>query len=282
MQVDDKYRRLLIAHTGSRTFDVVDLGDGTVVRQVDFGEGRGIAVDERDGKYFVGASRPELIAVVQRKYIVKDNQIQMSGPIDAIAFDSRNDMLYADRADNGSVVAINGRSNKVYASIAIGGDLEYIVYDAVSDRIYQNVYSNNSIVVIDPNTNHVVSVWQAAPAVQLTGLAVDGVRHRLFSAGSNGKLAVIDAASGALIATVKIAPNVDQIAFDPGKRRLYCASGAGLLSVVQETDEGAELVADITVPRHAHTLAVDPTTHAVWISYGALDNDYVMKLIPPR
>ena len=102
----------------------------------------------------------------------------------------------------------------------------------------------------------------------------------MFSAGSNGKLVVLDTTSGTVISTVDIPPSVDQIDFDAARKRVYCASGTGLLSVVQETDTGAELVANITVPRHAHTLAVDPTTHAVWISYGAPDSDYVMKLVP--
>ncbi|MBV8594693.1 MAG: hypothetical protein JOZ50_00420, partial [Candidatus Eremiobacteraeota bacterium] len=132
-----------------------------------------------------------------------------------------------------------------------------------------------------PKVNRIIANWHAAPATQLHGLAVDSVTHRLFTAGDNGKLAVLDATSGAVITTVDIAPSVDQIAFDPGLRRVYCASGLGLLSVVQETATGAEHIADITVPRRTHSVAVDPVTHAVWVAYGASDDDYVMKLLPP-
>ncbi len=171
------------------------------------------------------------------------------------------------------------RRRRILTNITIGGDLEFVVYDPVSDRIYQNVVSTNVVAVIDPKANAVVASWRAAPAQQLRGLAVDGSTHRLFTAGGNGKLAVMDTTSGSVIAVVAIAPGVDQIVFDPGTKRIYCASGTGLLSVVQETDTGAESLGDVTVPRHAHTVAVDPTTHNVWISYGAADNDYVMKLV---
>lgn len=282
LEVDDKYRRLLVAHTGSLSLDVVDLRNESVLRQEAVGAGHGIAVDVKDGKYFVGTSRPPFVVVLGRKYMVKDDQIPTGGPIDAIAFDLKNGMLYADRFDNNQVVAINAKANKVYTSIQIGGTLEYIVYDPVSDRIYQNVESTASVAVIDPNTNRVVATWAAAPAVELRGLAVDGAAHRLFTAGTNGKLAVMDTISGALIDSVDISPDVDQIAFDPGNRRLYCASSIGQLSVVQETDSGAQHVADITVPRRTHSVTVDPTTHNVWIAYGAADNDYVMKLIPSQ
>lgn len=282
MEVDNRYRRLLVAHTGSRTLDVIDLNNNSVLRQVNVGEGHGIAVDVKDGKYFVGISRETGVIDVGRKYMIKDALIPIAGAIDAIALDTKNDTLYADRFDNGQVVVIDAKRNSVRGAIAIGGDLEYVVYDPISDRIYQNVNSNSTVAVIDPNTNAIVARWPAAPAVELTGLAVDGASHRIFTAGSNGKLAVIDTTTGSVVGSVDITPNVDQIAFDPGKRRIYCASGAGLLSVVQETDAGAELVSNITIPRRAHTVAVDPTTHAVWISYGADDNDYVMKLVPPQ
>jgi DNA-binding beta-propeller fold protein YncE len=280
LETDDKYRRLLVAHSGSRTLDIIDLNNDSILRQEAVGEGHGIAVDIKDGKYFVGTSRPPYVVVIGRKFMVKDDQIQVGGPIDAVAFDPKNDMLYADRFDNQQVVVINGKSNKVYTSIPIGGALEYIVYDPASDRIYQNVESTNSIAVIDPNLNRVVATWPIAPATEPHGLAVDSVTHRLFTAGANGKLAVVDTTTGAVIDSVDIAQEVDQIAFDPGRRRVYCASSIGLLSVVQETDTGARHLADITVPRRTHSVAVDPTTHNVWIAYGADDNDYVLKLVP--
>lgn len=279
MEVDDKYRRLLVSHSDSRTLDIIDLTNESVARQIDVGEAHGVAVDIKDGRYFVGTGRPPFIADIQRKFMVKQNQIPMSGPIDAIAFDTKTGALYADRADNGQIVVMDGKTHRILGNIAVGDRLEFVVYDAASDRIYQNVNATNRIAVIDPSRNAVVASWAAAPAHDLHGLAVDGATHRLFSAGGNGKLVVMDTNSGSIITAVDIAPGVDQIAFDPVMKRLYCASGTGLLSVVQETDTGAAALGDVTVPRHAHSVAVDPTTHNVWISYGATDNDYVMKLV---
>jgi dipeptidyl aminopeptidase/acylaminoacyl peptidase len=281
LAVDEKYRRLLVAHTGSRTFDVIDLANDSVLRQESVGEAHGIAIDIKDGKYFVGTGRPPFVVVLGRKYVVKDDQIQTGGPIDAVAFDPDNGMLYADRYDNNSIVIITGKTNKIYSTIPVGGSLEYIVYDPGSQRIYQNVESSGDVVVVDPSVNRIVATWHLAPATEPHGLAVDAATHRLFSAGANGKLAVVDTTNGQVIAAVDIAPSVDQIAFDPGLRRVYCASSIGLLSVVQETASGADHLADITVPRRTHSVAVDPVTHAVWIAYGAPDEDYVMKLLPP-
>jgi DNA-binding beta-propeller fold protein YncE len=280
MQVDDQMRRLLVAHTASRTLEIIDLKSDTLSRSVDVGESHGIAIDVKDGRYFVGTSRPSFIVDVQRKYMVKQNQVPTGGPIDALALDTKSDMVYADRADNNQVVVMDARSHRIVGNIQLDGTLEYVIYDPMTDKIYQNVASTGHVAVIDPARNAVVASWSAAPAVQLRGLAVDGAAHRLFVAGNNGKLVVLDTNTGVAIAAVDIAPGVDQIAFDDGAKRLYCASGTGLLSVVAETDTGVTSLGDVTVPRHAHTVAVDPTTHNVWISYGAQDNDYVMKLTP--
>ncbi|MDQ6781354.1 MAG: hypothetical protein M3Z37_09425, partial [Candidatus Eremiobacteraeota bacterium] len=53
LAVDEKLHRLLVPHTSSRTLDVVNMATGSVERQVVLGAGHGIAVDVKDGKYFV-------------------------------------------------------------------------------------------------------------------------------------------------------------------------------------------------------------------------------------
>src|SRR5438128_1297333 len=73
---------------------------------------------------------------------------------------------------------------------------EYVIYDPASDRIFQNIKSNDSLLVIDPASNTIQQRWKTAPARKPHGLAIDSDTKRLFCAGQNGKLAVIDATSG--------------------------------------------------------------------------------------
>jgi DNA-binding beta-propeller fold protein YncE len=283
MTVDGDYRRLLVAHSSADQLAIVDVDAGSVLAAVDLGRntgGAGVAVDVRDGKYFVG-TQADRVVDINRKNMVLQQYITLPGPVDAIAFDTKNDTLYADE-DNGSHVwAINGKSDKVVATIALPGASEYVDYDPVSNRIFQNIKpAPSSVVAIDTGSNTVAEHWPVAPAENVHGLAIDGASGRIFTAGANGKLAVLDIKTGSVITTVDIPSRVDQIAFDPATKRVYCPSGAGVLTVVQETDVGASVLDTITIPRHAHTIAVDPKTHDVWISYGAPDADYVEKLTP--
>ena len=121
--------------------------------------------------------------------------------------------------------------------------------------------------VIDPKTNTVVAVWPTAPAASPHGLILDPLTGRLFSAGGNGRLVAFDLKTGKVVSSAAIAPGTDQMAFDAGRHRLYCAS-RGFVSVVQVTASGdLRPVGDVPSPRGAHTLALDPATGDVWVSY---------------
>ena len=283
MDVDAQYRRLLIAHASDHELAIVDMDAGTVLSQVDLGEGAesaGSAVDVHDGKYFVGTAADRLVDI-NRKNMVVQAFIGMPGPVDAVTFDPANDTVYADEDNGTHVWAVNARSDKIVGTITVPGATEYVDYDPVSDRIYQNIKTSpSSVVAIDPRTNTIAATWPTAPADRVHGLAIDGASGRLFTVGANGKLAVIDVKTGAIVTTVDVASRVDQIVFDPSTKRVYCPSGTGVMTVVQETDTGATVLDTIAVPRGTHTVTVDPKTHDVWISYGASDNDYVEKLTP--
>jgi DNA-binding beta-propeller fold protein YncE len=119
------------------------------------------------------------------------------------------------------------------------------------------------------------------PATAPHGQAIDSQTGRVFAVGTNGILVALDIRTGALIAQAPVAPRVDQIVFDPGTMRVYCASGTGVVSVVQETTAGLAALGDVVVPEHAHTLTVDPGSHSVWIAYGGIHDDFIMQLTPP-
>ena len=42
---------------------------------------------------------------------------------------------------------------------------------------------------------------------------------------------------------------------------------------------GAVLLGNVAVPPRAHTIAVDPKTHAVWISYGTPQDSHLLRLV---
>ena len=280
LQVDDANRRLLANHTGNNSFDVFDVDSGKFLKRIATGKAQGVAIDPEAGKYFVSVSAQKKLVIIDSKKLEKTGEIALGGPGDALVFNPKNHCVYVGHDDATDLWVIDTRTEKIVATVTIAEGPEYVLYDAETDRIFQNIKSNDTLLVIDPASNTVKETWSTSPATRPHGLAFNGKTHRLFCAGQNGKLVVMDSANGKVIATVDIIPGVDQIAFDAGNKRIYCASSSGQISVLEETADGATNIGNVKTAPGAKTIAVDPKTHAVWIAYADKQAAYVRKLMP--
>ena len=274
MLVDRAQNRRYATHGGTKTLTVLDLNTGAV-RNVAAGDVAGVAVDAPDGKVFTGGADQKVV-VLDNKTLAKIGEIAVTGPVDDIKYDPKNGRVYAAHDDGAEDWVIDAKTEKIVGTVAIPGAPEAFAYDAGTGRLYQNIKPADCVDVIDPATDRVVATWPTAPAKSPHGLVIDPATGRLFSAGGNGMLAVLDLKTGKVVASAAIAPGTDQIAFDARRRRIYCAS-RGFVSVVQETAGGVRSLGDVPSARGAHTLALDPATGDVWISYGGASGSYLQR-----
>jgi DNA-binding beta-propeller fold protein YncE len=280
LEIDSKTHRLLAAHETDGTADFFDLNDNKLITRVDLGGAPvHVATDPKTGNYFVSAQEGQRVVVISGKTLKATNSIPMAGALDAILFIPKNRCVYVANDEGTHVWVINADTEKLVGDITIPGVPEYMVYDAPTDRIYLNIKDKDEVVTIDPAKNVVVAHWPVAPATSPHGLALDSATGRLFSAGANGILAIIDIKTGKTIGTAKIAEKVDQATFDPSTRRIYCAA-VDWLSVVQETAEGAEFLGNIKTAATARNVTVDPKTHAVWTTYTDGTKSYAKSWTP--
>jgi DNA-binding beta-propeller fold protein YncE len=279
MLVDGRSERVFATHKGTKSVAVIDLKTDTALPSLPVGTAQGVAIDRKDNKIFFGDDEEHKVVIVDYKTLQKTGEVAVSGPVDDVLYCPKNGMVYADHDDGEEVWVIDPASEKIVATVKVPTAPEKVEYDRTSERIYQNIKSNNTVQVIDPTTNKVEKTFDTAPATGPHGLAIDTKTQKLFSAGNNGKLVVIDLKTGKTIATVDIAKGVDQIAFDRGNQRLYCAC-QGAISVVQETADGAKLLGNVPTPKGSHTIAVDNKTHAVWTCYADAHDSYLLKLTP--
>ena len=279
MLVDDKRRCLLAAHKGKGTLEVLDLTSGKLKGSPKVGECQGVAISEKDKLYFAGDAQESKVVILNADTLKIEGEIKVPGEIDAMAYDEKNAKLYVDHDDGDDVWVVDGHSKKIVSTIKVSGMPEYIDVDAKNNKIYQNLKTSNSVAVIDPSSMTIESTWSTEPAQRPHGLAIDEKQQRLYSAGGNGILVSIDLKTGKVISSVKIAPGADQISYDPEKQRLYCACGkkkeGSTISIVDCAAEKLALLQNLTVSPGAHTLAVDPKTHSVWISYMNGTNSYL-------
>jgi DNA-binding beta-propeller fold protein YncE len=108
-------------------------------------------------------------------------------------------------------------------------------------------------------------------------MSIDSENRRLFTVcAGNAKLVVFDLEKHQVIASLEIGGRPDSVAFDAAFHRIYAACAAGNLTVIRQiaADE-YEVVERIQTHFGAHTLAVDPVAHSVYVGYASL-------FTPPR
>ncbi len=279
MTADPSNGFIFASHPGAKELVVLNTKDNTA-QQIDLQTTvNGVAVDAVDDKFFTAGGGGKLFDL-NRETLKQQGETDLPGPGDGILFVPDNDTLYIDNDDGTKIWAVNGKSDQITSTITIDGAPEYMAYDTATKRLFQNIKAKDEIQVIDTTSNTVTASWPTTPATKPHGLVFDPVSNRLYSAGRPNILAVIDAASGKIVQTLPLASNTDQIAFDSKLRRIY-APGGGFITVIGVGNDGtAAVLGQVTVPAKDHTLAVDPNTGNVWISYTDGTTSYLQSFVP--
>jgi DNA-binding beta-propeller fold protein YncE len=262
---DSKYHRVLACHSRAKTLAVLDVDSGKV-DEIDTGAINGVVVSDKLSRIYVAGPDQKMV-VLDRATLKVLQTVDLSGPADVMAFDSKRGQVYVCHDDGTEDWVFDAATLKPLGSVVIEEAPEFVEYDSKTDRVYQNIKSSDHLQVIDPKTRTVVATWPTAPMTSPHGLALDKKNGRAYSAGRNGMLVTIDLATGKVLATTHIAAGTDQIAFDTKRTRLYCP-GSGKLTILDVGGREPKLLGEIDVPRGTHTLTVDSKTGDVWIAYG--------------
>jgi len=138
-------------------------------------------------------------------------------------------------------------------------------------NVYANIEDKSEIVQLDPQALKVKKTWPLSPCEEPSGLAIDLEARRLFSVCSNNKMAVVNADSGQVIATVAIGDGPDAAAYDPGSKLVFSSNGSGTLTVVgQSSPDKYSVLENVSTERSARTMTLDTKTHKIYLSAAQL------------
>lgn len=278
MAVDKVRHRLLAAHSDAGTLTVINLNTLKQLAEIKVGHSKGVAIDTNNKKYFVGTNHG--IAVVDPITLKKIGFIHTQGPTDAMIFDPGNKRLYVTHDDGKKLWVIDAQHDRITGSIAIPGAPELMEIDHRNHHLYLNIKTLDEVVTIDTNSNRIIAHWTTRQTHSPHGIALDQHKRRLFVAGHSPIVSVFSLPTGKPMKGIDIGPGrVDQIAYDAHAKRLYCPS-SGRLVVVNVGDRSNTVVATVKIPKSAHSVAVDPLTHWVWISYADGNHSYVQAFAP--
>ena len=243
------------------------------------GEGRvhGVAIAGSRDLAFATRSEVNAVDAFSPAKMTFGSRIPVPDDPDGILYDPGHDLIYVVNGDAGVGTLIDPGTRAKIGTIALGGKPEFAAFDPRSGLIYQNVQSTNELVAIDTAKRRVAGRWSLKPCEGPTGIAIDTALRRAFAVcGKNAMLVVFDLERNRVTAQLKVGMGPDAVAFDPILKRIYATGLGGQVSVTQQLGADAYRNLDI-VSTHfaAHTLAIDPRTHKVYVGYAGL-------VVPPR
>ncbi len=224
----------------------------------------GIAFAPALGKGYTSNGRINNVSVFDLKTNQVTGQIATGTNPDAIMYEGFSKTIITCNGRSNDLSVIDPATEKVIATIPVGGKPETAVSDNAG-HVYVNIEDKNEIVEVDMNSKAVDKHFPLSPAEGPTGLAIDAATKRLF-AGCDKLLVVVDAGSGAVVDKLPIGDGCDGVAFDNKLKLVFASCGEGKLAVIHEDAANKfTVVENASTKRSARTLAVDETTHTVYL-----------------
>src|SRR5690242_14138193 len=229
---DSVNRQLYVSH--GTEVDVVDLPSEKLVGKI-AGMKRihGIVVANDLNRGFISDGGDNVVVVFDLKSRAILQRVPAGKNPDGVLYDPFSRRVFAFNGQSHDVTAIEAASGKVAGTIALDGKPEFPVTDE-KGNVYVNIEDKSEISQLDPQTLAVRNTWPISPCEEPSGLAIDVSARRLFSVCSNNKMAVVNADSGHVVATVAIGNGPDAAAFDTERKLAFSSNGEGNLTVVRQ------------------------------------------------
>ena len=186
------------------------------------------------------------------------------GP-DAILFDPATSRVFSFNGRGKNATVFDAATGNAVGTIPFGHKPEFATTDG-KGHVFVNLEDSAEVAVIDAKKLTVDQRWPLAPIQDPTGMAIDLKHHRLFIVGGNKLMAVLDARSGKIVATLAIGAGADAAAYDPGLGLAFSSNGEGTLTVIrQESPDRYTVLEQVPTKRGARTMALDERNHRIYL-----------------
>jgi DNA-binding beta-propeller fold protein YncE len=275
--------RLFIAHMGAGRLVVFDVRVGHVVADVaGVPVVTGVLAVPAERRVYASATGAHAVVVMD------DSTFQVVARVpgprfpDGIAYAPAERRVFVSDEAGRQDVVLDAATNAIVAQIELGGEAGNTQYDAGSRCILVAVQTANRVAVIDPGTAAVVRRIDLGRAVHYPhGIYIDAPRRLAFIAGeASATLGVLDLRTLLLRAVLPVGQGPDVLAFDPALRRLYVAAESGVVAVFEERGESLVQLGWYRA-RGAHSVAVDPGTHRVYLPLADVGGRPVLRVLEP-
>jgi DNA-binding beta-propeller fold protein YncE len=278
LTVDPSARRLYIPRYSH--VQVVDEISGKLIADVpDVPGAKGVAVAPEFHRGFVSGNDPDPTPAIS---VLDLRSLRVTGKLmpkeskhsDSFAYDAVSKRVFINTAESNDAQVIDASTAKIITTIRLPGRPEQMVADGTG-KIFVNIVDKGEVAEYDAKTLRVEHVWSSGPCQHGYGIALDRAHRRLFVAcqpsATSGVLVVMDADTGAVVASMPIGIGSDGAAFDPGTGDVFATcrdSGDGQQGATyvfhQESPDRYSQSAVVKTIYGARGVALDAQRHRVF------------------
>ncbi len=276
--------RLFISHMGAGQLVVFDVRAGKVIGNLDgFPTVTGVLTVPAEHRAYASAAGDHAVVVVD------DSTLRIAARVpgprfpDAIAYAPAERRVFVSDESGRRDFVIDATTNTVIAQVELGGEAGNTQYDAGSHCVIVAVQTANQLAIIDPATATIVRRITLDKAVGYPhGFYIDAPHRLAFISGQeSGTLGVLDLGTLQLRQVLPIGSDPDVLAFDPALGRLYVAAESGVVAVFEERDGSLVQLGWYRAPK-AHSVAVDPATHRVYLPLANVSGHPILRVLMPN
>ncbi len=151
-------------------------------------------------------------------------------------------------------------------SIDLGEPLEFAVSDG-QGRVFVNATRSASVIVLDAVSHKIIGRWKMKDCEDPSGMAYADEANVVLSVCENKMLKVLDAKSGAELATVPVGEGADSVIYDTSTRRAFVPSALdGVLTVLAVNGpRDVQILERVPTQFGTRTGAIDPKTGTLYL-----------------
>lgn len=238
--IDPKRKRVIFSGLGNDSVQVVDAFAGRQIRQIDgLSQPQGsLYVPETDTLYVANAADGHLNIYNGATFaLIKQIDFGPGSDPDNLRYDPTEQKVYLGYGD-GAIAVIDAKTNAhVGTDFKFKGHPEGFQLEKNGPRIFVNIADEKVILVIDRKTGK-TSEWALPPGHSANfPMVLDEADRRLIvGTRKPSRMTVLNMDTGAVVASLPCAGDMDDMFYDADRKRIYVAGGEGFVSVFQQID----------------------------------------------
>lgn len=270
LDVDPARRHVVIAHMGADDVVVVGLDDGKFVGRVpNLRTVRGVRVAGDANLILATAAATDELVRIDAITLKELGRVRTGTAPDGLDWDPAHRVVAVSDQRDGAVSLVADAGRGPRRQVHVGVETGNVVFDASRRWFWVSVVRGaapDALVELDPETAAVRATVELPGCKGAHGLRLhpDG-RSAFVACEDDDRLARVDLDSPHAVATAAVGAGPDVLALDPGLGRLYVASERGDLWAFDVSRTGLVSIGHQDVGSNAHSVAVDPGSHRVFI-----------------